>query len=113
MRIGVTASAVGHWERPGGSRPSSENLAEIAKELSVSLEWLALGRGEMRPGATIDPDPPINPLRDDEQELLSQYRELPAQARMLLSQFLKGLRISVGPVGEAVSTRERGRRQAL
>lgn len=45
-RIGVTASAVGHWERPRGTAPAVERLQDLAGVLGVGFEWLATGRGE-------------------------------------------------------------------
>ena len=46
-KVGVNRSAVAQWERVGGSRPTSENLARIAVATSIQFEWLATGRGRM------------------------------------------------------------------
>lgn len=46
-KVGVNRSAVAQWERIGGSRPTSENLARIAVSTSVQYEWLATSRGRM------------------------------------------------------------------
>lgn len=43
--VGVNRSAVAQWERPDGSRPTSENLAKVAVATAVHFEWLATGRG--------------------------------------------------------------------
>jgi transcriptional regulator with XRE-family HTH domain len=45
LALGVGRSAVAQWERVGGSRPSSANLATLAATLNCSFEWLATGRG--------------------------------------------------------------------
>jgi transcriptional regulator with XRE-family HTH domain len=44
--LGVNRSAVAQWERRGGSRPTSENLAKIAVATKVNFDWLATGRGK-------------------------------------------------------------------
>lgn len=50
-RLGVQRSAVTQWERSDGTRPNLNHLACIACETGVTFEWLATGRGAMRPGA--------------------------------------------------------------
>lgn len=43
--LGVTRSACSQWELSGGgTSPRGERLAEIAKLLDVSYEWLATGQ---------------------------------------------------------------------
>lgn len=42
----VSDQAVGRWRKTG--KVQRENLAPLADELGVSLEWLITGRGEMR-----------------------------------------------------------------
>ncbi len=79
--LNVTASAVGHWERPGGSRPSSERLFSIAGHLSVSVDWLVYGRGDMLPGAAVHSVPDIISSSNEEQQLLRHYRNLPHHAK--------------------------------
>lgn len=44
--IGVTRGAVGQW-RTGETAPSTENLAQAAKVLRISYEWLATAHGTM------------------------------------------------------------------
>jgi transcriptional regulator with XRE-family HTH domain len=44
--LGLNRSAVAQWERKGGSRPTSENLAKIAVATKVNFDWLATGRGK-------------------------------------------------------------------
>lgn len=47
--VGVSRSAVALWERVDGNSPSVEHLARIAVATKVHFEWLATGRGEIRP----------------------------------------------------------------
>lgn len=46
-QVGVVRSAVAQWERKGGARPTSSNMAKIACCCDVSYEWIATGRGAM------------------------------------------------------------------
>lgn len=46
-QIGVVRSAVAQWERRSGPRPTSVNMAKLARCCGVSYEWLATGRGPM------------------------------------------------------------------
>ncbi len=92
--LGVTPGAVGHWERPGGNQPSSEHLVEIAKQLSVHHEWLAVGRGEMLPRDSKLFQPGVISLSDEEQMLVEHYQALPPPSRVLLLQFLDALAAS-------------------
>lgn len=48
-RVGVSRSAVAQWELSEGTSPTSVNLSRIAACTGVSFEWLATGRGAMRP----------------------------------------------------------------
>lgn len=48
-RVGVERSAVTQWERPQGTTPSVNHLAQIALETGVCFEWLATGRGPNKP----------------------------------------------------------------
>ncbi|MBS3744375.1 MAG: helix-turn-helix transcriptional regulator [Wenzhouxiangellaceae bacterium] len=89
--LGVTTSAVGHWERPGGHLPSTENLIEVAAYLSISLEWLAAGRGEMRPAQFGERALGTLSLSDEEEALLQYYRKLDVSSRAFLTQFLSAL----------------------
>ncbi len=89
--LGVTPGAVGHWERPDGNQPSSEHLIEIAKQLSVNHEWLAIGRGAMMPQDSDCFQPSMISFGDDELVLLQHYQDLSAHTRALLMQFLNAL----------------------
>ena len=73
--IGVSASAVGHWERPRGHCPSSAKLLQLALVLGVACEWLATGRGAMTLGAANDAD---------DTRVLEALHRLPPQARAVL-----------------------------
>lgn len=48
-RIGVHRSAVAQWERSDGTSPNIRHLEQIAVIAGVHFEWLATGRGPMRP----------------------------------------------------------------
>lgn len=50
--LGVTASAVGHWERPAGHAPCLSRVTQLSDALGVGVEWLLRGRtGEAGHGA--------------------------------------------------------------
>jgi transcriptional regulator with XRE-family HTH domain len=46
-RMHVTRNAVANWELNARPNPSLSHLVRLATTLSISLEWLATGRGEM------------------------------------------------------------------
>ena len=48
-KVGVHRSAVAQWEQPDGTSPSVHHLQQIATLTGVYFEWLATGRGSMRP----------------------------------------------------------------
>jgi transcriptional regulator with XRE-family HTH domain len=54
LSVGVARSAVAQWERTGGAKPTTENLAKVALATSVSFEWLATGRGGRWMGGDLD-----------------------------------------------------------
>lgn len=61
-RLGdVTRGAVGNWERGAGIK--RENLQRIAQVFGVSFDWLATGRGSMRPDAVTEE---VTPPQEDE-----------------------------------------------
>ena len=95
--LGVTTSAVGHWERPRGHQPSTENLIEIAKHLSVNVEWLAVGRGAMLAGDTLEME--AVSLNEEEKALIKRYQGLSSPSRTLLAQIMDALM----PLAEAGS----------
>ena len=51
-QVGVTRSAVAHWDSKANVRPSMEHLSRIAIVTGVQFEWLATGRGPSQ----LDPD---------------------------------------------------------
>lgn len=83
--LGVTRSAVAHWERAGGSNASTQNLCGIVSVTGVNFEWLAAGRGNMRPQVSSAPTTlgsSIYLARDDaEEHLLIAFRSLRPSAR--------------------------------
>lgn len=93
--VGVTTSAVGHWERPGGPCPSTQHLIRIATFLSVRLEWLATGRGDVRLDGQIHEQGELSVALFcvEERQLLEGYRALPEHSRELLTRFLETLRV--------------------
>lgn len=84
--VHVHRGTFGHWERGKGHVPSSANLAQLAKLLEVSYEWLATGRGSMHglddqvPTALLD----VFAQNDDEETLLLTYRRMTAKQRRKL-----------------------------
>ena len=50
--VGVRRSAVAQWEQPFGTSPSVGHLAQVAVATGVCFEWLATGRGPVRPAGT-------------------------------------------------------------
>lgn len=48
-QVGVRRSAVAQWERSGGTSPSVSHLSQVASVTGVCFEWLATGRGPVRP----------------------------------------------------------------
>ena len=55
-RFGISRAAVAQWEA-GDTNPGTAKLEGLADVLGVRLEWLAIGKGPMRPG---DPDSPAH-----------------------------------------------------
>jgi transcriptional regulator with XRE-family HTH domain len=80
QKLGVSRSAVAQWENPGGSQPSTANLARLAGALECSFEWLATGRSarSAAPGEHIDAAVVMRHFaRDDvEEHLLGVFRAL-------------------------------------
>lgn len=95
--LGVTTSSVGHWERPNGHEPSAEHLIGIARLLSVNLEWLAIGGGQMCPLSSTRVGPNIGSLNFEEEALIKSYQGLPQSSRTLLVQFIE----AITPASEA------------
>lgn len=94
-RTGVGYSTIAEIER-GGMR-STTKLHVIARELGVSDEWLATGRGVKERGQTYSvceesPQPYLLP--PDEQEILDVWRSLDKDSRRTLRTV--GLAIATG-----------------
>lgn len=48
-RLGISRSAIAQWEQSAGTLPSVAHLAHVAEATGVCFEWLATGRGRVRP----------------------------------------------------------------
>jgi len=88
--LGVTRSAVSNWESVNPAHPASANMALLANALQVSFEWIATGRGEMRPprAAHAAPAPEALLVVDcpHERDLLSAYRHAPVRVKAILQE---------------------------
>lgn len=87
QRVGVRRSAATQWEHPNGTVPSMHHLLRIAAETGACAEWLATGRGPMRPeSAPADPATAAQAARDaGEDALLALFRRLsPAKRRIAM-----------------------------
>lgn len=88
----MNRSAVANWEAVGGANPSGNNLERLVCLLSVTHEWLATGRGEMRmPGHWHDVPVADAELVDSpvERRLLQAWRGLPAKTRVLFLELVE------------------------
>jgi len=81
LRLDVSASAVGHWERGAGSAPSSRRVFELARLTGVSAQWLTTGTGPMRAEMTPATASPTPALGRDEEYLLRSFRRLSQTSR--------------------------------
>ena len=92
--LGVHRSAVAQWEQPGGTAPSLEHIDRIAELLEVNFEWLATGRGRMKPDANHDPREriPAEFARDVlEERLLFASRQLSEYKREAVLALIEAL----------------------
>jgi transcriptional regulator with XRE-family HTH domain len=98
--VGVQRSAVSHWEATDGKHPSVNHLRAIALATGVQFEWLATGRGLMRPSVDAELDAIAAAdavLIDDpiEIRLIRAFRDTPMRARpplVELAEQLAGMR---------------------
>jgi transcriptional regulator with XRE-family HTH domain len=98
--VGVQRSAVSHWEATDGKHPSVNHLRAIALATGVQFEWLATGRGLMRPSVEAELDAIAAAdavLIDDpiEIRLIRAFRDTPMRARpplVELAEQLAGMR---------------------
>lgn len=91
--VGCSQPSMSEWERDV-SNPSVESLAMMANVLSVSFEWLAVGRGQMQyipTEASQNVAKYIVSMPPDQQELLDNYRKLSQAKRQALLAFLKAM----------------------
>jgi transcriptional regulator with XRE-family HTH domain len=82
--VGVRRSAVAQWEQVDGTSPSVGHLAQVAVAAEVCFEWLATGRGPMRPaGAEFETAARACDFAQDELEnrLLDSVRRLSQRNR--------------------------------
>lgn len=91
--VGVNQSAISGWER-GDSDPTTDNMAATAIVLSVEFEWLATGRGEVRPGTLSLNGQEIRNINGavlplDQRRLLDLYLKLNAQRRSAVLAFFE------------------------
>ena len=99
--LGVSRGACGQWEQ-GVSRPSSNNMEELARITEVSFEWLATGRGppfldgQKRDLAITkeedEPDVAGRPIRGDLRDLIIWMQKLPKQEYAQIIKLLRALR---------------------
>lgn len=90
--VGVNQSAISGWER-GDSDPTTDSMTAAAVALGVSFEWLATGRGEIRPGSLAIQGTSAHyggaMLPKDQQRLLDLYRKLNANRRSAVLAFFE------------------------
>lgn len=92
-RLGVHRSAVAQWEQADGTTPSLANLQALATELRVSFEWLATGRGPVRPAADPTPAVVLDEYAKDllESRLLVAFRAIAPRGREAVVRMLEAL----------------------
>lgn len=98
--VGVQRSAVSHWEATNGKHPSVNHLRAVAVATGVQFEWLATGRGVMRPEGDVQSQAATSGdglLVDDplEVRLIQAFRDAPMRARpplVELAEQLAGMR---------------------
>jgi transcriptional regulator with XRE-family HTH domain len=95
--LGVTRQTIKQWEtdpdpsnpKVFSTAPKRTRLAEVARLLGVTEEWLATGR---------DPVAATAPLRDPiERQLLEFYRSLPTELQEVLVQQANALHNAANP----------------
>jgi transcriptional regulator with XRE-family HTH domain len=75
------SSALGRWVG-GRATPRIESLINLSRELEVTLDYLVLGRGPMRPG-TCTSEPQLLRLREAIEAIPGELRESLAYALLL------------------------------
>ncbi len=92
--IGVSRGAVANWECTDGAIPATGRLGKIAKATGVSFEWLATGRGRIRPNhgpcnsamSAEDAEPGGDPV---ERRLLAAFRATPVRVRKIIVRMIE------------------------
>jgi len=93
-QVGVKPSAAAQWEQTDGTAPSVRNLIKIASITNVSFEWLATGRGQLRPDS-LSEIPAV--AREDfahnlfEEQMLLLARDTPTKWRDPLVNFMRAI----------------------
>lgn len=88
--IGVSRGAVANWECTDGAIPATGRLGKIAKATGVSFEWLATGRGRIRPNHG-----PCNSAMSAEggdpveRRLLAAFRATPVRVRKIIVRMIE------------------------
>jgi DNA-binding XRE family transcriptional regulator len=92
--VGVERSAVAQWEGTPGTAPRTPHLVRIATTTEVCFEWLATGRGPMRPDdGAFEAAVAVYDLAQNEyeSEMLELLRRLPPRKQQLACELLKVL----------------------
>ena len=93
-KLGVRRTAIAQWEQVSGTRPSMNNLTQLAILTEVRFEWLATGRGAMRLGDLhIEPAAVMSEFAQDilESRLLNAIRMLSVHKREVIVLMIEGL----------------------
>jgi transcriptional regulator with XRE-family HTH domain len=90
-QVGVGPSAVAQWELPTGTSPTVVHLAHIANASGVAFEWLATGRGAIRPSGEETPAVESSVFARDliEERLLIAFRRIGVKKRESLVRWLE------------------------
>ncbi|MCA1713823.1 MAG: helix-turn-helix domain-containing protein [Gammaproteobacteria bacterium] len=95
-QLRISRSAVAQWEQSAGTSPNIANLSQVAEATEVCFEWLATGRGPMRPeGNEFDVAVCLRDYAHNELEtqVLELLRRLPAKKRKAACAMLELLAI--------------------
>ncbi len=103
--LGVSRGACGQWEQDV-SLPSVAHMAELARLMEVSFEWLATGRGEMELTSCGSPDVRApgepgrelsgRPLTGDLREVTVWMQKLPKDQFRQVVRVLRNVRSLMG-----------------
>lgn len=92
--LSVQRSAVSNWESTAGTLPSTSNLIAIARNCSVSVEWLVTGLGTMRMAGSDDVPAADAELVEQphERELLERFREFSPKGQQAILDLMRELK---------------------